>query len=302
MKDQRILITGATGQVARHVAEKLAKDNEVWAAARFSDPDAKAALESSGIKTVFFSLGEQDLSGLPDVDYVIHCAANTNPKTPEIGILHNADGTGFLMQRYKDVKGFLHMSSTSVYRDDPDPEAVIAESATLGGYSHYSPHYAMSKLAGEAVAGFQCRALNLPTVIARLDVAYGEHGHGGAPMVLYDFMKNGWPYQSAERGESFCRPIHQDDIADQIEAMLDHVAVPAPIVNLAGDEVTSMEEIARYIEELTGLSLKKTTGEHATWQMKVLDVDRRNQFGGPCHVKWKDGVRTALLARHPDAF
>lgn len=35
LKDQRILVTGATGQVARPLAEYLSRDNEVWAAARF---------------------------------------------------------------------------------------------------------------------------------------------------------------------------------------------------------------------------------------------------------------------------
>ena len=46
MKGQRILVTGATGQVARPIAEALNADNEVYAAARFSDQQAKQALES----------------------------------------------------------------------------------------------------------------------------------------------------------------------------------------------------------------------------------------------------------------
>ena len=32
---QRVLVTGATGQVARPLTEKLAENNEVWAADRF---------------------------------------------------------------------------------------------------------------------------------------------------------------------------------------------------------------------------------------------------------------------------
>ena len=41
LKDQKVLVTGATGQVARPIAEQLNANNEVWAAARFSDPEAK---------------------------------------------------------------------------------------------------------------------------------------------------------------------------------------------------------------------------------------------------------------------
>ena len=42
IEGQRILVTGATGQVARPLAETLNKNNEVWAAARFSDAKPKA--------------------------------------------------------------------------------------------------------------------------------------------------------------------------------------------------------------------------------------------------------------------
>ena len=300
LENQKVLVTGATGQVARPIAEALVANNEVWAAARFSDADAKAALEAQGINTVYFSIGESDLTHMPDVDYVIHCGCNTDPKTSEDGMAQNAEGTGFLMQRYRAVKAFFHMSSSSIYRDNPDPEAVIAEDAVIGGYSHYSPHYAMSKLATESVVRFQARALNLPTIIARLDVAYGQYGHGGVPMVLVDFMKNGWPYQRKADAESYCSPIYQDDIVAQVQGLLDHAAIPAPVVNLGGDEPVSVEQIAAYLEELTGMSLTMSEGDHAMWQMKILDNTFRTSLAGPCEFGWKAGVRAALAKRYPD--
>jgi nucleoside-diphosphate-sugar epimerase len=302
IEGQRILVTGATGQVARPLAEDLNERNEVWAAARFSDPQAKAELEEIGIRTAVFSMGEDDLSGLPDVDYVFHCGCNVDPKTPEIGIAQNAEGSGFLMQRYRDAKAFLHMSSSSVYRVpacSPDP---VGEESELGGYAPYSPHYAMSKLASEAVVRLQARALGLPTIITRLDVAYGARGHGGVPMIVYDFMKNGLVYTRAESGDSFCSPIHEADIAEQAQNLILKADVPAPIVNLGGDEAVAVEEIITYVEELTGLKMKVETGAEASWGMKVLDNTRRKALGGPCRVPWKEGVRSALAARHPDAL
>lgn len=302
LEGQRILVTGATGQVARPLTEQLAERNEVWAAARFSDPEAKAELEAAGIKTARFSMGDADLSGLPDVDYVFHCGANVDPKTAEIGITQNAEGSGFLMQRYKDVKGFLHMSSSSVYRVPASSSEPITEDHELGGYASYSPHYAMSKLVSESVVRFQARALGLPTVITRLDVAYGRCGHGGVPMILFEFMKNGMSYTRAEGGDSYCSPIHEDDIAEQCQNLILKADVPAPIVNLGGDEIIAVEEIIAYLEEITGLKMKVEVGRDASWGMKVLDNTRRKALGGPCRVHWKDGVRTALAARHPDAL
>ena len=95
IEGKRILVTGATGQVAGLMTEKLAERNEVFAAARFTDAKAKADLEAKGVRTAYFSMGEADLSSLPDVDYVFHCGCNTSPKTPEIGMSQNAEGTGF---------------------------------------------------------------------------------------------------------------------------------------------------------------------------------------------------------------
>ena len=302
IEGQRILVTGATGQVARPLTEKLNEKNEVWAAARFSDPKAKAELEAAGIGTAVFSMGQDDLSHLPDVDYVFHCGCNTDPKTPEAGMGQNAEGSGFLMARYKDAKAFFHMSSSSVYRVpacSPDP---VTEEHELGGYAVYSPHYAMSKLASESVVRYQARALGLPTIIARLDVAYGTKGHGGVPMIVYEFMKHGMSYTRAESGDSFCSPIHEDDIAEQAQNLIRQAAVPAPIVNLGGDEIVSVEEMITYVEGLTGLTMKVETGEDASWGMKVLDNTRRKELGGPCKVTWKEGVKNAIGVRYPDAL
>jgi nucleoside-diphosphate-sugar epimerase len=300
LENQKILVTGATGQVARPIAEQLNANNDVWAAARFSDAAAKTELEAQGINTVYFSIGEDDLSHLPDVDYVIHCGCNTDPKTPEDGMHQNAEGTGFLMQRYRGAKAFFHMSSSSVYSMTEDPRTPVGENDQLGGYAAYSPHYAMSKQASEAVVRFQARALNLPTIIARLDVAYGTRGHGGAPMALVEFMKHGIPYYRAHKGDSFCSPIHEDDIVEQVQALLEHATVPAPIVNLGGDEVVSVEEMISTVESLTGLSMTMQTRELATWQMTVLDNTRRKSMCGPCKVSWKEGLRRALESRYPE--
>lgn len=302
LTNQKILVTGATGQVARPIAEALVKNNEVWAAARFSDPKAKTELEAQGIKTVKFTMGEEDLTHMPDVDYVIHCGVNQSPKTTDQGISDNAEGTGFLMKRYRNAKAFFHMSSDSVYRDNPDPAAVIDEGATLGGYSNYAPNYAMSKLVSEGVVRYQARDLNLPTVIARLDVAYGLCGHGGVPTVLYQFMQGGMAYTKKNNGESYCCPIHENDIIEQVQGLLEHASVPALTVNLGGDEVVTVEEMIRYIESLTGLTMKIEEADLATWQMKVVDPTLRKKLAGPCKVKWQDGIRKILETRFPGSI
>jgi len=50
MNGEKILVVGATGQVALPLAKSLAKENEVWAVARFSDPAARASFEAGGVQ------------------------------------------------------------------------------------------------------------------------------------------------------------------------------------------------------------------------------------------------------------
>ena len=55
-KNRKILVTGGTGQIAGPIAEDFARHNEVWIAARFSNPDRKAQLEALGIKTCVWDM------------------------------------------------------------------------------------------------------------------------------------------------------------------------------------------------------------------------------------------------------
>ena len=65
---KKILITGATGQVARPIAEALAADHEIWALGRFSDVAAKEALCRRGVRTWQWDMGSDGLDGLPIVE------------------------------------------------------------------------------------------------------------------------------------------------------------------------------------------------------------------------------------------
>ena len=301
LQGQRIVVTGATGQVARPLVEALNANNEVWAAARFTDTVARADLEAQGIGTAVFALGNADLDHLPDADYVIHCAVDADPKTTDAAIAVNAEGTGFLMERYRDATAFFHFSASSVYRLKDDPAATYHEDDELGGYQVYARHYAMSKLTTEAVVRFQSRRLGLPTIMGRLNVAYGSAGHGGLPMVFYEFMRGGVPLQRIPGRRAYASPIHTDDIITQVQALLAHAKVGAPVVNLAGDEVLALDDLIAYLEELTGLAMTFADAEQDMFAVQVADVTRRRELGGPCKVAWRDGVRAALIARYPHA-
>ena len=77
LEGRKILITGPAGQIAFPLARALARRNEVWGIARFSQPDSRDRCEAVGITTRVVDLADPDLSELPgDFDYVLHLAAS----------------------------------------------------------------------------------------------------------------------------------------------------------------------------------------------------------------------------------
>src|SRR5947199_9675735 len=104
----RILVTGVTSDVARPIAEALAKENDVTGAARFRDEAAREPLHAAGVKTARLDLVNGDLSDLPDkVDYLLHFAV-VKSQTWGVDLDGNVGGLALLMERYADARAFLH--------------------------------------------------------------------------------------------------------------------------------------------------------------------------------------------------
>ena len=109
---QKILVAGATGNVGLPTALGLAKSNEVWALARFSDPAARAQLDDAGVQTVSVDLVDGDLTAVPDdFTYVLHLAwLRADLPHLERALQANVEGPGLLLQHCRRAKAALVMS------------------------------------------------------------------------------------------------------------------------------------------------------------------------------------------------
>ena len=93
--------------------------------------------------------------------------------------------------------------------------------------------------------------------------------------------------------------IHQDDINDQLESLLDAARVPATIVNWAGDETPSVHEWCAYMGDLTGHTADVRVVETPnTLRGSIADVSKRLSITGPCKVSWRDGIRRVFEERN----
>src|SRR5262245_54900459 len=118
MNGAKILITGLTGQVGEPVAKALAADNEVVGLARYSDATVKQRLEDAAVQCVPVALAVGQLGRVPtdDNDVLNFAVSHGGAKDCDWDLTLNAEATGLLMEHCKDVRAFLHCSSTGVYQ------------------------------------------------------------------------------------------------------------------------------------------------------------------------------------------
>ncbi len=298
LRGKRILVTGPTGQWARPTTLALARDNDVIGVARFRDPVARAELEAAGVTCLAVDLAAGDLSDVPtDVDVVLNLAV-TKTRDFDHDLAANAESVGLLMAHCRDAQAFLHCSSTGVYQ--PDGRHRHRETDPLGDNHRvmsFMPTYSISKIAAEAVARTAARLYGVPTVIARLNVPYGDAG--GWPWLHLEQILAGDPVSVHVDEPCVYNPIHEDDILASLPALLDAASVPATIVNWCGSEEVSIEEWSTYLAELVGREARFEPTELAL-QSVVLDRTKADELLGSTTVPWRDGMRRLVMAFHPE--
>jgi nucleoside-diphosphate-sugar epimerase len=299
LSGKKILITGPTGQVALPVVESLARSADVHALARFNREEDKQRIESLGATPIKADLADvRSLGNLPDdFDYVLNFAV---VKSGDFvyDLAANGEGVGNLMTHCKNIKAFLHFSSTAVYeycghdaRKEIDP---------LGdNHRVMFPTYSISKIAAETVCRFVARQLGIPTTIARLSVPYGDNG--GWPFFHFLMMREGAPIDVHPEAPNFYNLLHADDYIEKIPYLLSAATPEVTTTNFGGSEKTSIEQWCAYIGEMTGLTPVFQNNPKAFGSL-CIDTTTMHELIGRTKVNWRDGIQRQLQALAPEAL
>lgn len=294
----KILLVGATGQVGFPLARALARDHEVWGAARFSDPRLRDELEAAGVHCITVDLERLDLDDVPDdVTYVLNFAVlKSNDWDRDLDA--NVGGVGTLMQHCRGAEAFLHCSTTAVYRAIPD--RAYAESDPLGdnhGVWANRATYSISKIAAEAMARFGAHTWGLRTTIARLNVPYGPNG--GLPTRHLDAIVAGEPIELHSWTPNLFNPIHIDDIVATVPRLLAAASTRPTTVNWGGSEAVGAEEWCAHLGRLVGRTPVIRTRDDTIMGVPI-DVTRMHELIGRMPVPWQQRMNELAVALYPD--
>ena len=289
----KVLITGATGQVAFPVAIALAVEHEVTAIARFRDTAKREALEARGVECVEVDLAKADFAKVSkDFDYVANFAVLKSGKW-DLDVNLYAESISLLMEHTRSAKAFLHCSSTGVYQ--PAGSHELKETDPLGdNHRAMMPTYSISKIAAEVMVRYSARRFEIPTTIARLNVPYGDEG--GWPAFHLAMMRAGQPIPVHADRPNLFNPIHHDDIARMVPALLDAASLPITIVNWGGDETVSLEEWCELLASEAGCVPTFIETDSTIGGVHV-DLTRMHELVGHTQIGWREGMRRLVASR-----
>jgi len=286
---KRVLVTGASGLVAQPVAVELAKDNEVIALARWSNPEQKRLVEAAGAEALTFDLANPDLSALPEkVDVVINYAVlpPIYPTAYEV----NAGATGRLARRYRGAEAFVHGSTGSAY--EYQGERALREDDAYGLHSS-AENYAASKIAAEFLLRHVSEDYGLPVTIVRIFSFYGPRGGGVTQRI--DQVANGEPVSVYPGVRNVHTPLYEDDYVEKTIQCAGIARVGGEIINIGGTEAVTTQEYCEMAGEILGKRPEFVANSKA-WPIWA-DTTKMQRLLGPNKVSMREGIRRTLEAR-----
>ena len=287
LSGKRVMVTGASGLVALPVAVELAKNNEVFAVARWSDPAQKKLVEAAGAQAVTFDLAQEDLSALPkQVDVVINYAV-LPPNFGNMAYEVNTGATGRLARRYRDAEAFVHGSTGSLY--EYQGERPLREDDPYGLHSA-GENYAASKIGAEYLIKHLSLDYGLPVTIIRIFSFYGPRGGGVTQRV--DQVAAGKPVSVYPGVRNVHTPLYEDDYVEKTIGCAGIAKVGAEVVNVGGSESCTTQEYCQIAGELTGKE-PIFTENGRSWPIWA-DTTKMHELLGPSKISIREGIRRVL--------
>lgn len=239
-----LLLIGASGKMgptmaalARRASEQAGVERRIIAAARFTDPASRKALEAAGAETVTCDLLDRaSIEALPDAPNVLYMVGQkfgTSGDAARTWAI-NAYAPGVAAERFRESR-IVAFSTGNVYPLTPVASGGPTEKDPTGPVGEY----AQSALARERLFAFFAERNGTATAVLRLnyaiDLRYG---------VLHDIGTRVHAGTPVDLATGCVNVIWQRDANSVALRSFAHAATPAFVLNLTGAKTESVREIA----------------------------------------------------------
>jgi nucleoside-diphosphate-sugar epimerase len=284
--DPSVLITGITGFIAGHLAERLVRQGvPVRGTAR--RPDAAEWLKAQGVEAVPADLMDHEalVNAAEGCTSVVHAAAWTGGPELDAGAGYqvNVDGTANVLvaAQAARVSRFIYISSVAVYGRNRSP--LVDETAPTPRVGQAYPD---SKIVAEALV----RESGLPYVIIRPASTYGPSGSAWTLGPIENIKAKRLVLLGQDKG--LVTPGYIDNVVDGLVLALNREKALGETFNLADDRAVTYREFYLAYARMLGLtSLPTIPGPVAQLARFGPAQQLRRLLGRPSPGPWSAHFR-----------
>jgi uncharacterized protein YbjT (DUF2867 family) len=245
-----LIVLGAGGKIgpslarmARRASDAAGVRRRVIGVVRTARPQVVESLQPHGIEIVECDLLDRaQLERLPEAPHVLYLAAmkfGSTGQEPRTWVL-NSFLPGLVCQRFRASR-IVAYSTGNVYPLAPVDRGGSTEDSPLGPIGDY----AMSCLGRERIFAYFAQTLGIPVALIRLNYAH-EMRYG----VMVDLAQKVLAGQPIDLTMGHFNAIWQGDSNAMTLRALEHAAVPARPINVAGPDTLRVRDVAGRLGEL----------------------------------------------------
>ena len=250
-QDDLILVTGATGLVGSHVAER-ARSLGIRTRAIVRESSDTKLLDEWGVEKVTGDMTDADsLKQAADgASVVVHCAAKVGDWGPVEDYRRvNVDGLATLLQAVEaggSLRRFVHVSSLGVYEARDHFGTDESEPPNVSGIDGYT----LTKAEAEKLVVDHIREHNLPATVLRPGFIYGPRDRTVLPRLLAKLKSGSVKFLGS--GEQLMNNTFVGNLVDAIFLAIEKDACQGEVFNIRDNRLVSKREFMQTIAEAAG--------------------------------------------------
>jgi nucleoside-diphosphate-sugar epimerase len=252
--DDLLLITGATGLVGSHVAQR-ATELGIRTRALVREASDKQLLGEWGVELVYGDLTDSasHAKALEGVTALVHCAAKVGDWGPidEYRSV-NVTGTESLLEAAESnqtLKRVVHISSCGVYAARDHHGTDESEPLSLSGIDGYT----LTKAESEKLVQDHIKDHKLPATILRPGFIYGPRDRAVLPRIFERLRSGGFKFLGT--GETLLNNTYVGNLTDAIFLALEKDDSIGEIFNITDGDLVTKREFISSIATLAGFTV-----------------------------------------------
>ena len=297
--EDRLLVTGATGLVGSHVAERA---NRLGISTRVivRNPDDAKWLAEAGVEVVAGDMTDSDslVRAVQGVTVVVHCAAKVGDWGPVEGYRDvNVTGLEALIDAACEngsLKRFVHISSLGVYAARDHHGTDETEPPDREGIDGYT----LTKVESEDLARKRFTDGSFPLVVLRPGFVYGPRDRTVIPRLIERLATGGFKYLGS--GDQLLNNVYIDNLVDAVFLAISRDDILGEVFNITDSRLVTKREFIGTIARGAGLEEPTKTVPLGVAKMLATVMETTWKLLGKQEAPLLSGARIKFLGLNLD--